>query len=216
MSDNARVYAGVDGCRRGWVGFVLPDEVLIEGYAHFADLMARLEDLGVTTVGVDMPLSCPEHGERACDLAVRQELGPFGSSLFVTPTCAALACDTQVEASAVNRLHGGKGVSAQAFALRAKIAEVAATPTTATLVEVHPELSFHLLGPVQHGKRTWAGVRERVAVLEALGLHPMQWESQGWAAPDDTLDAAVAAVSALRHAEGLASGFGDPGEQIWA
>ena len=171
----------------------------------------------MTTVGVDMPLSCPEYGERSCDLAVKKALGPFGSSLFVTPTCAALACSTQREASAVNRGRGGKGVSAQAFALRSKIAEVAATPTSAALVEVHPELSFHLLGPVQHGKRTWAGVRERVAVLEAQGLHPMEWETGGWAAADDTLDAAVAAVSAHRYARGRALGFGpDEGPRIWA
>jgi predicted RNase H-like nuclease len=211
------VFAGVDGCRKGWVGFVLPGEVLVEGFVRFADLMQHLEGLGVSTVGVDMPLNCPECGERPCDLAVREALGPFRSSLFITPTCAALECRTQAEASEVNRLRGGRGVSAQAFALRAKIAEVSEVSTPSTLVEVHPELSFHLLGPVQHGKRTWAGVRERLAVLEAQGLHPMRWETGGWAATDDTLDAAVAAVSARRYALGEARGFPDTGrDRIWA
>jgi predicted RNase H-like nuclease len=210
------VYAGVDGCRKGWVGFVLPREVLVEGFVRFADLMRHLEGIGVTTVGVDMPLSCPQRGERNCDIAVKRVLGRFGSSLFMTPTCAALACETRAAASAANLEMGGKGVSAQAFALRDKIAEVASASSSATLVEVHPELSFHLLGPVFHGKRTWAGVRERVAVLESRGLHPMQWESRGWGAADDTLDAAVAAVSARRYVQGQACGFPAAGEQIWA
>ena len=211
---NDPMYAGVDGCAKGWVGVVLPDQVLVEGFASFADLAAHLRELGVATIGVDMPIDPPAFGERECDKAVKKELGPKGASLFITPTRAALACTTQAEASVVNKQHGGKGVSAQAFSLRHKIAEVEAAGTEG-VIEVHPELTFHLLGAPQFPKRSWAGLRERVTILQSHGLDPWQWESSGWAAADDTLDAAAAALTALRHASGEATSFGS-GPHIWA
>lgn len=209
------VFAGVDGCTKGWVALVLPSQELVEGFARFADLAEHLRRAGVTTIAVDMPLSAPERGERACDLAVRAALGRKRASLFITPTRAALACATQSEATVVNRRHGGKGVSAQAFALRHKIAEVAGQ---VGLIEVHPELTFHLLGDPKHSKRTWAGLRERVDILRAEGLEPWSWSSQGWAAADDTLDAAAAAVTARRFAQGRAARFPHTGatDVIWA
>ena len=210
------MYAGVDGCRKGWVALVLPEETLIEGFTAFAALSDHLIALGVTTIGVDMPLDPPEYGVRACDLAVKKALGPKGSSLFIIPTRAALACPTQAEASRVNKAHGGAGVSAQAFALRHKIAEVAQVGMEG-IIEVHPELTFHLLGNPQHSKRTWAGVRERLTILQAQGLDPWSWPSTGWAATDDTLDAAAAALSARRYACGEAVAHPEgPGPYIWA
>ena len=208
------MYAGVDGCRKGWVALVLPQENLIEGFTTFASLSDHLSELGVTTIGVDMPLDPPEYGERECDLVVRKELGSKRASLFITPTRAALACATQAEASRVNKARGGAGVSAQAFSLRHKIAEVAQVRPEG-LIEVHPELTFHRLGSPHHSKRTWAGVRERLAILQAHGLDPWAWASTGWAATDDTLDAAAAALTARRRARGEAECFG-PGPRIWA
>lgn len=213
------MYAGIDGCRQGWVAFVLGEgEELVEGYRDFATLVADLAAAGVRVFGVDMPIDPPARGERECDLAVRQLLGDKRSSLFVTPTRAALEAQTQSQASQINRRHGGKGVSAQAFALRHKILEVDRARGQHEIIEIHPELAFHLLGDVRHSKRTWAGVRERVAVLEAHGLHPQQWPSSGWGATDDTLDAAVAALSARRYAMGSATAAPDNGTTpiIWA
>lgn len=201
MSD---MYAGVDGCAKGWVALILPTEELVEGRTAFGDLLEYLVAQGVTTVGVDMPIDPPERGERECDHAARALLGSKRSSLFMTPTRAALQCATQAQASEVNRAHGGKGVSAQAFNLGRKILEVAQAPRIADVIEVHPELTFHTLGATRHSKKTWAGVRERIAVLESQGLQPMQWQSMGWGATDDTLDAAAAALSARRYAKGEA------------
>jgi len=211
------MYAGVDGCAKGWVGFIVPEQRLVEGFASFADLAGHLRDQGVTTIGVDMPIGPPRAGERACDLAVKKALGRKRSSLFITPTRAALACETQAEASAVNREHGGAGVSAQAFALRHKIREVEQAGVGG-LIEVHPELTFHLLGAPRFPKRSWAGVRERVRILQANGLDPWAWESTGWAGVDDTLDAAAAALTAARHADGTAIRFPARrrGPAIWA
>lgn len=211
------MYAGVDGCAKGWVAFTLPDETLVEGYRHFAELLADLRLRGVQTIGVDMPLHPPEHGERECDHAARDVLGAKRSSLFMTPCRAALRAANQAEATKVNRQHGGKGVSAQSFALRHKILEIAAIEAP-EVVEVHPELSFHVLGRPTYSKRSWAGVRERVEILEDQGLHPMRWASTGWGAADDTLDAAVAALSARRVAAGeaLRVPHGGAGPYIWA
>ena len=50
------MYAGVDGCRQGWVALVLPAEDLVEGFTRFGDLAEHLEALGVEVVGVDMPI----------------------------------------------------------------------------------------------------------------------------------------------------------------
>lgn len=195
---------GVDGCREGWVAFVLPGERVVEGCATFAQL---LEVLGPQQViAVDMPLVMPTTAQRLAELEVREALGPFRSSLFMTPTREALAAPSQAEASAINRRLGGVGVSAQAFALRHKIAEVA-TSGAGNLIEVHPELTFRLLGPVIHKKRSWAGIRERVRVLSEHGLHPQDWDCGNWAAADDTLDAAAAALSARRYAQGVARRF---------
>jgi predicted RNase H-like nuclease len=198
------------------VALVLPEQRLIEGCTSLAAVLAALPDVRV--VAVDMPIDPPERGERECDLAARAALGRFRASLFITPTRAALACPSQAQASHVNRSLGGAGVSAQAFALRGKIREVAQVQTSAKLIEVHPELTFTLLGPTRFPKKSWAGVRERLAVLEAHGLDPLRWASTGWAAADDTLDAAVAALSAQRYAQGLARGFPAQGSgpRIWA
>ena len=216
--DNVDMYAGVDGCRQGWVALVLPAEDLVEGFTRFSDLAEHLVALGVEVVGVDMPIGPPLHGERECDLAARAFLGPRRSSLFMTPTAAALAAPTQGQATAINREHGGKGVSAQAFALRSKIQEVAQAKTTATVIEVHPELTFRVLGAPRFSKKSWAGVRERLAILESEGLHPLDWVSAGWATTDDTLDAAAAALSAGRFALGRARPFPRSADRarIWA
>jgi predicted RNase H-like nuclease len=212
------MYAGVDGCRQGWVALVLPGENLVEGFTRFGDLVEHLEAMGVEVVGVDMPIGPPMRGERACDLAARAFLGPRRSSLFMTPTAAALAAPTQAQATVINRERGGKGVSAQAFALRSKIQEVAQADATATVIEVHPELTFRVLGAPQFSKKSWAGVRERLAILESEGLHPLDWASVGWATTDDTLDAAAAALSARRFAQGRARAFPETEDpaRIWA
>ncbi|MFN8129670.1 MAG: DUF429 domain-containing protein [Candidatus Nanopelagicales bacterium] len=203
------MYAGVDGCPKGWVAFVLPDERIVEGFQQLAGLLEALN--GCEVIAVDMPLNAPETGQRPCDLSVRAELGPFASSLFMTPTAQALAAATQEEASRINIERGGYGVTSQAFSLRNKIAEVAELQRP-DLVEVHPELVFRLLGPVIHRKRSWAGLRERVEVLQTHGLHPQSWDCGNWAEADDTMDAAAAALTARRYARGEALRFPPEGQ----
>jgi hypothetical protein len=75
-----------------------------------------------------------------------------------------------------------------------------------------------VLGNPRFSKRTWAGVRERVTILQAHGLDPWAWESAGWAAVDDTLDAAAAAITAMRYGEHRAIAYPADRTQpcIWA
>ena len=124
-----------------------------------------------------------------------------------------LAAPTYAEARAVARsVLAGRGVSAQTYGLRGIILAVDAVTTSApaaSVVEVHPELSFMALagrapGDPLPSKKTDAG---RAARLAALG---------GWApgavhrAPsgDDGLDALAAAWSAWRFVTGRAEILG--------
>ncbi|WP_408033353.1 DUF429 domain-containing protein [Tersicoccus phoenicis] len=81
------------------------------------------------------------------------------------------------------------------------------------VVEVHPELSFtQLLGhPARFGKKTTAGLFERMEALQGVGLDPTTARDLD-CAPDDALDAVVAAWSAWRAAKGTAVAF--PAERV--
>lgn len=102
----------------------------------------------------------------------------------------------------------GSGISQQSFALRKKIFEVDdwITTTTDRVVEVHPEVSFAALAgqPLAEPKSSWAGFQHRRHLLADAGL--VLDGDLGLAgrrvAPDDVLDAAVAAWSARRVALG--------------
>jgi predicted RNase H-like nuclease len=103
----------------------------------------------------------------------------------------------------------GKGISRQSYALGPKIREAAAATTAdSRLVEVHPEVSFAALAgaPLKWSKKTWNGVMERrrrlvgagIVIPDALAAYA------GSAPPDDVLDAAAAAWTARRVAQGTA------------
>jgi predicted RNase H-like nuclease len=139
----------------------------------------------------------------------------------VTVTRAALAGRTRDEADALNRAHGGQGVTAQAFHLGAKIAEVDAWVRGGCgvrVVEVHPELSFAAMAggePLHDAKRTWAGASRRRALLLAAGLDldtADLGEVAREAAADDVVDAAAAAWSAMRVVDGTSVSRPDPPE----
>lgn len=211
---------GVDGCRGGWVAAVAetttgPDALALLDLTVVPSLDAVIDlpavaGRDVAVVGVDIPIGLPDRGHRAADLAARKALGRRWSSIFLTPTRAALAEPTREAADVVNREHDAGGVTAQSFGLFAKIAEADAWVPTAPvpIAEVHPELSFtHLLGAVpRHAKKTWAGMLERLDAVRSVGLDPASFTELD-CAPDDALDAVVAAWSASRVAHGAAVGF---------
>lgn len=218
--------AGIDGCRAGWIGIVidpgpssgstvLPRRVHGVFGTSIDQLVARLP--AVAVIAIDIPIHPPDDGMRSCDLAARRHLGGRKqSSLFITPTRAALEAGTYQAALERARAATSKGISMQAWALRSKILEVDAWMATAPcpVVEVHPEISFSRMtgAPILASKSTWAGFTARTNALEAEGLTvPSDIGEAGiHARPDDVLDAAAAAWTAHRIASGTAVSFPDP------
>jgi len=194
------VTAGVDACRGGWVAIVL-------NAGHFSDahIAATFEQILGTlqyaeAVGVDIPIGLPSEGVRAADAAARAFVGPRRSSVFPTPPRAALAAATYAEGRQVL-----PSLSAQSFALGKKILEVEACLEDRAF-EVHPEVSFAALAGhhLAHSKRSWNGQMERRRLLASAGIELPDELRAGQAAPDDVLDAAIAAWSATRKARGEA------------
>ncbi|GAA3566431.1 DUF429 domain-containing protein [Microlunatus spumicola] len=212
---------GVDGCREGWVG-VAPDPDGPRAYVA-ADLrtLVRLaeQDGPVVRVGVDIPVGLADSGWRAADTLVRAALGPRRASLFATPVRAALEATDHAAGVLLSRAASDAGFSIQAWGLRGKVREVDRLVRDGEdrVREVHPELSFTTMAghPARHPKKTWAGQRERVALLDAAGIRlDALTGATGSAGPDDVVDAAAAAWTARRLAAGTAVSLPDPPELL--
>ena len=208
---------GVDGCRDGWVG-VVPDAAAPRAYVgvDLTTLLARAEADGpVVRVAIDVPVGLADAGWRDADLLAASLLGRRRASVFRTPVRAALTATDHATGVAVSRAWSGGGFSVQAWGLRDKVLEVDALVEAGEtrLSEVHPEVSFTRLAgrPAAYGKKTWAGQRERVALLTAAGLDLDRLVGDvGLAAPDDVVDAGACAWTALRLVRGEATSLPDP------
>jgi predicted RNase H-like nuclease len=200
---------GVDGCRDGWVG-VAPDADVLRAYVapDLRGLLARAEQDGpVARVAVDIPVGLLDAGWRQADVLAAAALGARRASIFRTPVRAALEAPDHATGVLVSRRASGGGFSIQAWGLRAKVLEVDRLVRDGEhrVLEVHPELSFT--------KKTWAGQRERLVLLEAAGIAlDTLLGGTGTAGPDDVVDAAAAAWTARRLASGLAVSVPDPPE----
>ena len=109
----------------------------------------------------------------------------------------------------------GKGISIQAWGLKAKLLEAEALYAQSSwpLFEVHPELTFRQLGLLtgDGSKKSWRGQRARLRVLNAHGIEiPENLGPVDGIPADDVLDAAATAWSAHRIAEGSAFCVPDP------
>jgi predicted RNase H-like nuclease len=197
---------GVDGCPQGWVAVALADGEFVE--ARLASYFAELVDDAASVVGVDIPLGSAG-SPRAADEAARERLGPRRGSVFAPPPPDVLHEPDHASANAACRARHGHGVSAQAWNLVPKMLDVEPhwRDRPDRIFEVHPELSFAELGgaPRPHAKRTWAGTRDRAALLARAGVTlPDDLGVAGLAGADDVLDAAAVAWSAARLAAGTA------------
>lgn len=207
---------GVDGCPGGWVAIAYDagaGSLTPRVHPYFADLLAAYPD--APCIAVDIPIGLAEGEPRRCDVEARRVLGPRRSSVFPAPDPRVLTAPTYEQAIGRARALTGAGISKQAHAIYPKVLEVnwAVTPALQDRVfEVHPEVGFWALAgerPMGHAKATAEGYGERRALLaEALGIAiPTREEARGLArpaAPDDVLDAIVAAWTAKRAAEGKA------------
>ncbi|HVK24892.1 MAG TPA: DUF429 domain-containing protein [Actinokineospora sp.] len=204
---------GVDACKAGWIGVTLAGENTNAYFAeNIRDLVAKVEANGtVAVIAVDMPIGLPDRGHREADTLARGVIGALRSSVFMTPTRAALDGVDHATASASNKKLTDKGISIQAFGLKPKLLEVDVWVRSADrrIIEVHPEVCFAALAgePLTAGKKTWAGSEHRRRLLADAGivLDGDLGEAGRRAAADDVLDAAVAAWTAARYLRGEAT-----------
>ena len=126
---------------------------------------------GVEVLAFDIPIGLPKgHDHRGCDAAAKVFVGRRSSSVFHTPPRAVLEAPTYREANRLSKELCGRGISAQAYALRAKILEVdPIAATDARIVEVHPEVSFCAMkgSTLEFSKKSWNGQMERRALLRS-------------------------------------------------
>ena len=204
---------GVDACKAGWIGVVLEDLAVVAVFGRtIAELAEKAGPVDITAV--DMPIGLPDDTTREADRLTRNLVG---SSVFATPTRAALAEADHAAATEVNRRVAGAGVSIQAHSLRVKLLEVdrwVRTTAPGEVVDAHPEVSFlHLAGErLVAGKKTWAGATARRAALARAGVEVPDelGEAGGQAGVDDVLDVAVLAWTARRVRAGEAITYPDP------
>lgn len=208
---------GVDACPGGWVAVELRD-----GRFAGARLHAELRDItaGIghsAVVAVDMPLGLLDTGWRRADTEAAALLGRLRSSVFRVPPRAVWQEEHYEAAGRRCRELTGAGLSRQSWALAAKLREANDCLADAggdRLFEVHPEVSFWALAgrtPLRHRKKSWAGQMARRSLLQAAGIVlPDELGDAGRVPPDDVLDAAAAAWSAHRIAQGLAHPLPDP------
>lgn len=214
------IVGGVDGCRTGWV-LVTVDTAdasvqSVEVVARIAEVLDRVRNADLAATAIDMPMGLARCGARACDTEARARLGPRRSTVFPTPPRPLLHCASHTEAVAAGRALDGRGISIQAFNLLPRIAELDAAidpDLCDRVVEAHPESGFAAVAgaPLGTKKRTAAGRTERRALLDGVfpgGTRHLDPSAKG-AAPDDVLDAAVNAWTALRWTSGEAIVLGD-------
>jgi predicted RNase H-like nuclease len=201
---------GVDRYGRGWVAVrLVPGSGAADSFvgAELGELVRRVPD--AACIAVDMPIGLPE-SERAADALARRFVGPRWPSVFATPPAEVLAAASYEEANEIAaRLLGGKRISQQAWALRRTIAEVAEVAAAdERVIEVHPEVSFRAMAgePLAYAKTTWNGQAARRRALARAGIELPEELGEAGAVPvADVLDAAAAAWSARRYAEGRAA-----------
>jgi predicted RNase H-like nuclease len=166
------------------------------------------------TIGVDIPIGLHDAGCRECDSGARALLRHRHVCVFNAPAPGVLDAPTYADAVARSWALTGAGTTKQAYAIFPRIAEVNRAMTSELqrrVVEVHPEVSFCALAgePMAYPKRTPAGYEERRKVLEAAMRLAIWSRKEAFkiarpAKPDDLLDAAIAAWTARRVAEGMA------------
>lgn len=213
---------GVDGCHAGWFAVWLADDGSwdVGVFKSIGDVVDAWKDISLMLVDIPIGLrnGC-NRLERLCDMEARRLLGSGrASSVFPAPCREALCSAKYEEASRVNKVLTGRGLSRQSWAICGKIAEVdqyvrlAGSPRVR---EVHPEVCFWALNgkrAVTNRKKSTAGLHERLRLLRSMNTHAdavvcdaLITYPRTEVATDDILDALAAAVTALGGEEWLRS-----------
>ena len=170
-------------------------------------------------VAVDMPMALPVRGRREAEAELRARLGRAASSVFISPTRAAILAADRAAATDVNRAHDGPGISAQAWGLAASVRELRETlpghPAFDRWYETHPETAFAELndGEPMASKKSARGMAQRMHALRPCfaGLDDLLLDAPDKVPVDDVLDAIAACWSALRVHTGAALVLGPSG-----
>lgn len=193
---------GIDACKGKWLAISL-DKGRFSEVRFGSDATQLVETWpDAVAVGIDIPIGLPDRLGREADRAAREFVGERRSSVFPTFPKFILAAETYDEAKALCVSQGWPRPSIQSYGMRHRILEVERLASADERVfEVHPEVSFReLSGRPLGSKRTASGAAERRSALSSAGIelpdlpYPLE----------DVLDAAVAAWSAARYAEGRA------------
>jgi predicted RNase H-like nuclease len=212
--------AGVDGCRRGWFRVCRCTETGSLAY-HVLETAAELSCAPPhpSFIALDIPIGLTDAGRRACDDAARKLLGwPRRNSVFPAPIRPALNAATRVEAAEITCERDGRRVSAQGWALFAKIREVdgwlrSSDDDRARVREVHPEVCFWTMRDgraMKESKKSRGGRAVRREIIENwLGRGVLAAARNGHlkkdVADDDILDAFAALWTAQRIHAGEAT-----------
>jgi len=210
--------AGADVSKGSWVAVVLTAGRFDQ--AQLAPSLAALSELigEVAVLALDIPIGLPGNSDdwpRPSDIEARRAVGPRWSSVFFAPPRRVYDEPSYSAANGLHRALTSKGFSRQCWALREKVleAERFVAKTATVVIEVHPEVSFRAMrgAPIGSTKRTWNGQNERRRLLHDNGIDITEKleASAGKVPPDDLLDAAAAAWSAHRFAEGEARSLPD-------
>ena len=206
---NRRV-AGVDGWKGRWVAVFLGygRDPLVRLFDDLRAAEAGADWKAASVIAIDIPIDLPVGGEtRPADMAARTFVGPRRSSVFLAPPSAMLDASDYATARALAQSNAWKGVSAQAWALMTAIRQAAdIARSDERIYEVHPEVSFCAMSgsPLLWSKRSWNGFHRRRQLLAKHGIafSDTLTGAPGGVALDDVLDAAAAAWSARRIANG--------------
>ncbi|MCP4085678.1 MAG: DUF429 domain-containing protein [Actinomycetia bacterium] len=204
---------GIDAAgKHGWVGAIVDDRGFVAAHVGaLNELITWAEP--VATVGVDIPIGNLPEGGRAADTVARGFIGLRRSSVFNAPPVAELRQDSFDETNRQLAERGQPKMSRQTWALLLKVEEAEALASSDDrLIEVHPEVSFRAMTDrdLEWPKKSWNGQMLRRRLLTDAGIVlPDQLDSAGVIPVDDVLDAAAAAWSARRHAQGQARALPD-------
>ncbi|HZA41636.1 MAG TPA: DUF429 domain-containing protein [Actinomycetota bacterium] len=209
---------GVDAYKGGWVAVVLRGGSFYDSCTHrtFEALLGHHPEADV--IAADIPIGLPSSAPRQADLLARTFVGARRSSVFMTPPRRVLEAATYEDALTAAAALGFGGISRQSYGLARKILEVDAVARSEDrIVEVHPEVSFCAMAgsPLEYAKKSWNGASLRRRLLTQNGIVvPDDAGSAGRVPVDDLLDAAAAAWTANRVANGIAVSLPDPPEQL--
>lgn len=200
--------ASVDGCSGGWLVALAeawpPSDACLRVYPGFGEVLVATKRCAI--VVVDIPIGLPDTaGGRECDRLARQKLGKAACRVFNPLPREFLGCADYARCNDRHRARFGKGISRQAFGLRAKLGDVDKHMTPrlqARVREFHPELVWQRLnkGVPLASKHKPDGIEARKRLLRRAipNLDALVAKRPPGCKADDVLDALVGLELAWR------------------